>query len=361
MAVGIGGALDCVLASMLVHVYEFIYRPGSITDTFMEFNDCIWDVYEGSFFSNIFDVMKIAGLGLLTVAFLIGLYDKTTSGDFSINNFFRHWLKFFMLFTVLMNMMDILENLLGIATYTFSDLNNDISSSITGIDAVKINETMLSNGLYKYIGITSKFGLLMMIVVPYVISILFSVIIGFFAVSRTIEIVVRIGMAPIVVGGSYFGHGQNSDVVRYLKRTMGIFFQIGVVLVIGAGMTVAHGALISSGSSSNTDGGSIANPATYLEDIDTGSRNITVRNLQIEKDDEGNVSKVTETGRESKNAVKAKEDKTPSLETAYTKEAIDRFTNAIVAPENYFVGVGVMISAIFMLLKSREISTKLFG
>lgn len=220
MAVGIGGALDCVLASMLVHVYEFIYRPGSITDTFMEFNDCIWDVYESSFFSSIFDVMKIAGLGLLTVAFLIGLYDKTTSGDFSINNFFRHWLKFFMLFTVLMNMMDILENLLGIATYTFSDLNNDISSSITGIDAVKINETMLSNGLYKYIGITSKFGLLMMIVVPYVISILFSVIIGFFAVSRTIEIVVRIGMAPIVVGGSYFGHGQNSDVVRYLKRTM---------------------------------------------------------------------------------------------------------------------------------------------
>lgn len=361
MTSGIGGALDCVIASMLVHVYEFIYRPGSITDTFMEFNDCIWNIYDSSFFSAIFDSMKIAGIGLLTVAFLISLYDKTTSGDYSINNFFRHWLKFFILFVVLMNLMDILRALLDISTQTFAELNSQISNSITGIDAVKINETMLSNGLYKYISPTSKFGILIMIVVPYVVSILFSVIISFFAVSRTIEIVVRIGLAPIIMGGSYFGDGQNSDVVRYLKRTMGIFFQIVVVLVISAGMTVTHNALVSSGSTSNSDNGMISNPAMYLEDVDTGARNITIRNLSIEKDADGNVSKVTETGRENKNAVKAKEDKTPSLETAYTKTAIDRFVDAMVSPENYFVGVGIIISAVLMLLKSREISTKLFG
>lgn len=358
MTNGIGGGLDVVIASMLTHVYEFIYRPGSITDTFIEFNDCIWGVYNGSFFSDVFDAMKIVGLGLLIVAFLISLYDKTSSGDFSINNYFRHWLKFFILFTVLMNLTDIMQWLLNISTTVFDDLNQEISSSITGIDAVKVNETMLANGLYKYISITSKLGMLIIIMVPYIVSILFSVIVSFFAVSRTIEIVVRIALAPLVIGGSFFGNGANTDVVRYIKRTMGVFFQIVVVLIISVGMTITHNALVSSGVASE---GSISNPAMYLEDIDTGERNINVRNLTIEKDAEGNVSKVTESGRENKKAVKSKEDNTPSLETAYTKEAINKFIEALVAPENYFVGVGIIISAIMMLLKSRQISTRLFA
>lgn len=361
MTNGIGGGLDVIIASMLTHVYEFIYRPGSITDTFIEFNDCIWDVYNGSFFSDVFDTMKIVGLGLLIVAFLISLYDKTSSGDFSINNYFRHWLKFFILFTVLMNLTDIMHWLLNISTTVFDDLNQEISNSITGIDAVKINETMLANGLYKYIGITSKLGTLIMIMVPYIVSILFSVIVSFFAVSRTIEIVVRIALAPLVVGGSFFGSGANTDVVRYIKRTMGVFFQIVVVLVISVGMTITHNALVVSGATSNSDGGSISNPAMYLEDIDTGERNINLRKLAIEKDAEGNVTKVTETGRENTRAVKAHEDNTPSLETAYTKDAINKFIDALVAPENYFVGVGIIISAIMMLLKSRQISTRLFA
>ena len=80
----------------------------------------------------------------------------------------------------------------------------------------------------------------MSIVVPYFVSVVFYSILYFFATSRIMELVIRISAAPLVAGVSFFGKGANTDIVRYIKRSMGIMFQIVVILVISASVTFIH-------------------------------------------------------------------------------------------------------------------------
>lgn len=109
-------------------------------------------------------------------------------------------------------------------------MNDSLSLSLD--PAQRINQRCVANGINKYFGITVRIGMFILLAAPYIISVIFYVVLYFFAVSRLLEMVIRTAASPLVVGLSYFGHGANTDIVRYAKRTMGIFFQIVVILVI---------------------------------------------------------------------------------------------------------------------------------
>lgn len=355
-----GGIMGSVLASMLINVYNFLYQPNSIMSVFTEFDEYVMKIYRDGAFGSVYKFFRTIGVGLLVVGFIVTLMDKVSEGDFSINNFFRHLLKYVMLYIILSNSIFIFEGLLNLTTEMFISIENTINGSVIANSGTDVNYLKLATGIENYVTLTAKIGMFIMLIIPFVVSVLFSVIIYFFSASRLIELSIRIALAPLVAGMSYFGHGANMDIVRYAKRTLGLSFQIVVILIAITGVTVVHNALISSNEEKSE--GQIVNPASYLED-DSSYTEINVKELNVEKktDESGNeeISKVTEGDSEWKNTDGLKvEDIKGAL--SYSKESIYKFITRIIDPADFFVSAGVMLAALFLIFKSRALSSQLF-
>ena len=358
---GTGGVLGNVLAAMLVHIYNFLYKPDDITSVFAEFNDHAAILFEKGWFNQIFSVMQIIGIGMLAASCLMALMDKVSQGDFSINVVFRHLLKYVILYMVLINITTIFNYLLDWTSATFTDINDTVSSAMTNNAAITISQTYLANGINKYVGLTAKLGMMIVLAVPYIVSVVFYVVLYFFAASRLLEIVIRTAAAPFVVGISFFGQGSNADIVRYTKRSLGVFFQIVVILVISVLINFTHNAVITSDSSSVQDGAMLANPASSLTLDDSYVEiGVTETKTDIKKDDDGNED-VTVTVGDTEWKAATKEDATTQLVLAYTKDSIQKFIYYIVDPNHYFISTGLMLAALLLVFKSREISTRLFA
>ena len=151
MTSSIAGVLDNILATLLVSIYNFLYKPDGMIDIFSQYNDIINKILEKkNFISNVFDVLKLVGIALLVTSFLVSLMDKTSAGDFSINNFFRHLLKYFILYILLINANTILTDLLDITTGTFDALKTSTDEITANSAAVEFNHVFLANSVHKY-------------------------------------------------------------------------------------------------------------------------------------------------------------------------------------------------------------------
>lgn len=380
MTSSIAGVLDNILATLLVSIYNFLYKPDGMIDIFSQYNDIINNILEKkNFVSNVFDALKLVGIALLVTSFLVSLMDKTSAGDFSINNFFRHLLKYFILYVLLINANTILTDLMDITTGTFDALKGSAEDITANSAAVEFNHVFLANSVHKYMGFGAKLGMFIMLIVPYAISVLFTVILNFFAISRMIEMTVRVSVSPIVAGLSFFGNGADMDFVRFVKRTLGLFFQVVVILLICVSVTFVHNALVTTDENAHKSVNTVVDPAVRLKgSYTTDYPEIEIRNMQTTKKQSEAADKQieytsVETGREWKKAEKRTvkkevtdndhedDDKNGGTSEAYVKDDFKYFVNHIVDPSTFFISTGIMISALFLIFKSREISTKLFA
>ena len=357
---GTGGTLGEVIAAMLVHVYNFLFKPDDMTKIFTEFNKYIEGLFAADWFSKIYAVMMTIGLGLLVATYLIEMMDKVSQGDFSINVMFRCMLKYVLMYMVLLNILAIFNYLLDFTTAVFTDMNDSLSLSLD--PAQRINQRCVANGINKYFGITVRIGMFILLAAPYIISVIFYVVLYFFAVSRLLEMVIRTAASPLVVGLSYFGHGANTDIVRYAKRTMGIFSQIVVILVISVMTTFTHNALITSDSGSTQGETVVANPANGLEvDGSYTEVGVTKTTTDTKKNDASGDEETTVTIGDTTWKPATSEDISTITTRAYTKKSLMNFVYYIMAPNHYVVSTGLMLAALLMVFKSRELSTRLFS
>lgn len=109
MIYGTYSAISNILSTMIISVYNFIYRPDNIADVLMEFNYYLQELFNKNWFKTIFASVQIVGIGLLTAACIVELVDKASSGDFSINMLFRGMLKYIIWYIVLINSITILH------------------------------------------------------------------------------------------------------------------------------------------------------------------------------------------------------------------------------------------------------------
>lgn len=319
--------MAAILGSMLITIYNFLYQPGNITDIFAEFDGYVLTLFSDGWFGNIYMVLKTVGIGMLAVDCLIALMDKVTEGDFTIRVVFRHLLKYVLLYIVLLNALNIFMYLLNIATNVFQDMKTtagDIMDTAEGL-----SQGMMTNGVSE-LSFASKCGLLMNLLVPYIISLAYYIVLYFFATSRLFESVIRITMAPLVAGLSYFGKGDNADIVRFAKRTMGVFFQIVVILGVSLALTFVHESF-----TNESDG--LTDPADLLVE-DFSSDEVLV--------DYDEWSQVPEAEKDTLGA--------------YTPESITDFSDNMLNVNIYPITCGLMIASIFLVFKSREISTRMF-
>lgn len=366
------GVLDNIIATLLIAIYEFLYKPDGMIGIFSQYNEIIDNILaQDNFIADTFKALKLIGIALLVTSCLVSLMDKVSTGDFSINNVFRHLLKYVILYMVLMNANAILEYLLDISTSTFSDLKVYTDEITANSAAMTFEHAIMANSVYKHMGFGTKLGAFIMLMIPYAISVIFTIVLNFFAVSRLIEITVRVSVSPVVAGLSFFGDGANLDFVRYAKRTLGLFFQIIVILIICVSVTFVHNELITTDEGGATEVNTIEDPAVRLVgSYDTEYNEIEERTMKTEKKTNavGDVEATsTEVSREWKKAEKDTS-KVPTLnyqqeitDVAYKKSDFTYFYQHLVDPSTFFISTGIMISALFLIFKSREISTKLFA
>ena len=328
--------MNSIIATMILNVFHFLYNQNDIISVFTEFNERMWRIYSQSWFTGTFMVLKVIGVGMIMAGCLISLTDKMSDGDFSIHTLFQHLLKYCILYIILWNSMAIFRYLFAIATNSFNEISL-ITSSIMGATVNDVDENMLIAGVSEIVK-TTKLSMLIMLILPYAVSVVYYIVLYFFATSRLIESVLRIAMAPIVVGLSFFGSGNQSDIVRYAKRTMGVFFQIIVVLIISVSVTMAHNSLISV--TSNISGSTVViDPTEKLQ--------IKDRTVEVQVQDSGWQPIPVD-------------DKNSTASKMYSAESVIDFLDSLIDPKDYAASVGLMIAALFMLFKSREISTRLF-
>ncbi len=386
MIYGTYSAISNILSTMIISVYNFIYRPDNIADVLMEFNYYLQELFNKNWFKTIFASVQIVGIGLLTAACIVELVDKASSGDFSINMLFRGMLKYIIWYIVLINSITIFTYLIDMTTAVFDTMNNDITAAIVGEQGAEIKQSYLANTIEQDVGTGEKFGLFIMIGPAYIVSIIFYIILYFFSISRLIEVTIRALFAPIAAGVSFFGTGANSDFIRYVKRTMGIIFQIVVILVISAAMTLTHNSLVAQDVNEGESTSEIINPANNLISktiaespetiVDTISQQKTANDYnnsnlsgnanekalyEVVSEDtvklipKSVIDKYLENGDSEKLAEEIAE-----IVKRYDLQNVNTFINSLVDPKSYALTTGLMLAALMLLFKSRQISSQLF-
>lgn len=339
--------MGSILARMYISIYNMLFNPSNLIQIFIQFNAHISHVLNEEFFQTIYTLLQTVGVGLLAVSFLITMLDKVSAGDFTIQVLFRHILKYVIPYMILVNLMYIFTTLLQLTTAIFLSLNNTLTEELKISASTKVEQVYLAGGLTTYVSIGTKIGYFMMGILPYAISVIFTIVVYFFSVSRLFEITIRIICAPVAVGGAFFGPPGNNDMVRYVKRTMGVFFQIVVILVVWSSLSFVHNSIISSTSEP------VPNPADKLE------QRVAVEEVKMA---DGYYYMVYDgfVDENSKHDAPLTSAYVDEASPAYTRESIKEFIQACVNPEHYFVNVGTMLAALLMLFKSKIISISLF-
>ena len=158
-----------------------------------------------------------------------------------------------------------------------------------------------------------------------------------------------------------------------------LFFQIIVILIICASITFVHNALVVTDENAHKSVNTVVDPAVKLKGSYTADYpEIEIRNMQTTKkqsvaEDKKIEYTSVETSREWKKAEKRTvkkevtdndhedDDENGGTSEAYAKDDFKYFVNHIVDPSTFFISTGIMLSALFLIFRSREISTKLFA
>ena len=307
-----------VIAKMYKTIYDSFYNTGEVMDMFTEMQGYLDSLLENEAFQTVISVIMVIGVGLLIASFLADLLDHVSKGDFTIEILFKKMLKNYMVYMLLINSMDIMDMLLDITTDILEKLGEMVVISPGG----NINSVMLSYGITD-MWFWQWIMYILLGLVPYILAVLFNLVLWFTAVSRLFEISVRFVVSPIVYGGAFWGNGQNNDMIKFLKNTAAAIFQIVVVLIIWFSLSIIRVPLFGVDTSLTTkvDGITTIIDDPYDELVE---ENVKKSGIEVRQ---------------------------------YTKDSITDFFDSMVMNGEYWVGNAFLASGILLVAKSKKIAT----
>ena len=181
---------------------------------------------------SIYDYFLPLGLIMLVLYFLMDIMTQTTSRvrDFDAKSFFMSFLKAVMGLAMLKYGYWIMGSLV--------EVSNTITNMVMNGKVVTGEDNQAFDRLYAIVvnavggnGVLDNLGLAMSAVVLQITQIIPEIIILFQAISRRIEIIFRVGIAPISMPDVYNGF-SGSKAVTYLKRFAVVLLQGPMMIVI---------------------------------------------------------------------------------------------------------------------------------
>lgn len=179
--------------------------------------------------STVFLDVRDLALGMLIIYFLIHLNKEvlTNGREFTLFTLYAPLLKFGIGAVVIFMGDKIMSAVLSIND-AFIDL---VGQSISEASTAEMTQLMqFMHDYMKDLSFLACVGYLPGFLISWLTSILISLVIIYFAVSRTLEILVRVAFAPIALGDVF--NGEQSNAIRYIKKVVGLILWGGLMMVV---------------------------------------------------------------------------------------------------------------------------------
>lgn len=170
--------------------------------------------------SSFSDVMKPIASVLICIYFIIELMEKITNDNFNTDQFIKLLIKLVFSIVVVDNASAIAENIAEFGTAFISAISNaDLAAEEFTVQEV--------NGA----GIIDLIAMIVVMVIPFFVSLIIRLAAWFMIFSYIIEIQVRSALAPLGFA-DLISAGSNSNGFKYLKKLIALALQGGIMLII---------------------------------------------------------------------------------------------------------------------------------
>lgn len=244
------------------YVEQFIEAAFSALNT--QFND------SNSIVSNALGIFAAISASLLILFFFMQLVDQAARDMFSMEKLIIAWIKLIMAFTIILNVVPIMNGLVKAGdgfyhmmkgfsltsttgtgeTFSYQTKNDEVytfdEAGLTtwNSDEAKAN---VSEDYKGWKGIKDHIGLIVTSLVCVIIMWIASGVGVFLVISNCIQIIVRGALSPLAIV-QLFDEGMRSSGIRYLKKFAGCCFMFAVLITImHAGNAVSAGFIQNTG------------------------------------------------------------------------------------------------------------------
>ncbi len=216
-----------LLGFMTMTIYNQTYGTSTILNLIQRYNDIMEQAMGINAFTALITTIKSLAVGISILLYFIDLSEKVTEKNFSIQQFFQATLRCVIAYMFIMN-SDIIVGYL-------MDLGESVASSTGSIESTNeffnaTRKTMLINGIGK-LKISTILGYVINAVIPWILSMISTVILQVVLISRILEVVVLTTFSPLAISDIY-REGTASAGVRYMKKIFALGLQIAVIILI---------------------------------------------------------------------------------------------------------------------------------
>lgn len=300
---------------MVIYIYNQTYGSSYITSLISKYEAITADAMGLSVFSSLVTTIKTLAICITMLLYFMDLFGKVTEKNFSIEQFFKATLRCVTTYIFISNSIEIVGYLM--------DAGSSLSSSIAsygGYNFFTTNHKVMFINSFNSFSIAEILSYIMNCLIPWLLSMIGSVVIQIVLISRVLEIVVLTVFAPLAIADIY-REGTSSSGVQYMKRMLALGLQVAVILVINA-----------------------ATQAIILEVIG-GNSGLTMSKL---------LKEVTEFTGSRHEAIK-------NGTLIYTKESVEDFMSAICNQNDLVKVLGIQLARLGLIWNSLSLCEEITG
>lgn len=300
---------------MVIYIYNQTYGSSYITSLISKYEAITADAMGLSVFSSLVTTIKTLAICITMLLYFMDLFGKVTEKNFSIEQFFKATLRCVTTYIFISNSIEIVGYLM--------DAGSSLSSSIAsygGYNFFTTNHKVMFINSFNSFSIAEILSYIMNCLIPWLLSMIGSVVIQIVLISRVLEIVVLTVFAPLAIADIY-REGTSSSGVQYMKRMLALGLQVAVILVINA-----------------------ATQAIILEVIG-GNSGLTMSKL---------LKEVTEFTGSRHEAIK-------NGTLIYTKESVEDFMSAICNQNDLVKVLGIQLARLGLIWNSLPLCEEITG
>ena len=298
---------------MVIYIYNQTYGSSYITSLISKYEAITADAMGLSVFSSLVTTIKTLAICITMLLYFMDLFGKVTEKNFSIEQFFKATLRCVTTYIFISNSIEIVGYLM--------DAGSSLSSSIAsygGYNFFTTNHKVMFINSFNSFSIAEILSYIMNCLIPWLLSMIGSVVIQIVLISRVLEIVVLTVFAPLAIADIY-REGTSSSGVQYMKRMLALGLQVAVILVINAATQAIILEVIG--------GNSGLTMSKLLKEEFTGSRHEAIKNGTL----------------------------------IYTKESVEDFMSAICNQNDLVKVLGIQLARLGLIWNSLPLCEEITG
>ena len=167
------------------------------------------------------DILVPIGVSLMVIYFLVALIDKSSSGQFNFEAFFKCFIQLVVATLLVTNLMDIVNAVLSVGHVLIGQLADVSASDAATAELVEeIKEMVWADGD----GILTAIGRAIQLILPFFMSVIIHWGVLLISYTRIIELMVTTMFMPLSMG-DIFTEGIHGAAMRNIKRLLAVSLQ----------------------------------------------------------------------------------------------------------------------------------------